>query len=433
MPAVERMTIDERYTYLRIMRERYLRARRKERSGLLDEMESVTQLDRKTLIRHMGREPQRQVRRRQRGRKYGIAVDDALRVIGESMDYIAAERLRPNLVAIAEQLAAHHELELTASLRQDLGTVSVCTVRRILQRVGQADARRILRKPVIQRNTAAAGIPTRRIPWNEPEPGHFEVDLVHHGDPAGGRDYVHTLQLIDVTTGWSERVAILGRSYRVMEDAFQRILGRLPFAVVEIHPDNGSEFLNDHLLRFWDSAIATAQRSRSRPYCKNDNRFVEQKNRTLVRAFLGKEHLDSVAQTLALNQLYDQLWLYNNLFQPVMRLAEKLSLPSDGQMYHVRRRFDAARTPFDRLCATGAIDPQHRQQLEQLRNHINPRALRRLVYDLLDAVMATPGATPGITENVLETLNQPTLDWKGEGSLVTLSFERTPVPGDIII
>jgi hypothetical protein len=349
------------------------------------------------------------------------------------MDYIAAERLQPNLVAIAEQLAAHHELVLTAELCRDLTTISVCTVRRILQRVGQADARRILRKPVTQRNAVSASIPTRRIPWDEPEPGHFEADLVHHGDTAGKRDYVHTLQLIDVKTGWSERVAILGRSYRVMEDAFQRVLVRLPFSIREIHPDNGSEFLNDHLLRFWGSAIATAQLSRSRPFCKNDNRFVEQKNRTLVRAFLGKEHLDSVAQARALNQLYDQMWLYNNLFQPVMRLAEKIALPSDDHTYRVRRRFDAASTPFDRLCATGAIDPQVRHQLEQLRQQINPRALRRQIYDLLDAVMATPGATPGITENVLDTLEQPTLAWKGEGSSVTLSFERLPISGDIII
>ena len=427
------MSIDERYTYLGIMQERYAVAKRKPRGELLDEMEAITGLDRKTLIRHMRVVPQRRKRARQRGRKYGPAVEDALSVIAESMDYIAAERLQPNLVSISERLAAHGELELTEELRGALGKMSVCTVRRTLQRMGQADARRVLRKPVPQHNHVASSIPAKRIPWNEPEPGHFEVDLVHHGDPVNGRDYVHTLQLVDVATGWSERVAILGRSGRVMEDAFRRMLARLPFPVREIHPDNGSEFLNHHLVRFWGASIAALTLSRSRPWFKNDNRFVEQKNRTLVRAFLGREHLDSVAQTRALNSLYDQLWLYNNLFQPVMRLADKTTVPTQDHTYRIHRRFDQAATPFDRLCATGAISAQDRLTLETLRDTINPRALRRNVYDLLDTLMNTPGATPGVTENVLATLNQPILSWKGEDRPVTFSFERKPVSSDILI
>ena len=106
----------------------------------------------------------------------------------------------------------------------------------------------------------------RRIAWDESEPGHFEVDLVHHGghEPVG--EYVSTLQLVDVATGWSERVALLGRSQRQMEAGFRRMLARLPFAVRELHPDHGSEFLNDHLVRFWGEAITGLTLSRSRPY-----------------------------------------------------------------------------------------------------------------------------------------------------------------------
>ena len=147
----------------------------------------------------------------------------------------------------------------------------------------------------------------KRIPWDVREPGHFEVDLVHHcGDSASG-EYASTLQMIDITTGWSERVAVLGRGYLVMKDAFRRILARLPFQVREIHPDNGSEFLNHHMVRFWGELVQGVILSRSRPYQKNDNRHVEQKNATLVRAYLGHERLDSVAQVLAMRQLYDQM------------------------------------------------------------------------------------------------------------------------------
>jgi hypothetical protein len=122
-----------------------------------------------------------------------------------------------------------------------------------------------------------------RIAWDQAEPGHFEVDLVHHSGPTTNGDYVHTLQLIDVATGWSERVAVLGRSYRAMVGGFERVLERVPFAVRELHPDNGPEFLNDHLVRFWADRVPGLTLSRSRPYHKNDNRFVEQKNHSLVR------------------------------------------------------------------------------------------------------------------------------------------------------
>ncbi len=129
--------------------------------------------------------------------------------------------------------------------------------------------------------------------------------------------------MVDVATGWTEQVATLGRSYRVMEDGFRRILARLPFQVLEIHPDNGSEFLNAHLVRFWKEMVKGVTLSRSRPFHKNDNRFVEQKNSTLVRAYLGLARFDTAAQTNAINQLYEKMWLYYNFFQPVMRLREK--------------------------------------------------------------------------------------------------------------
>jgi hypothetical protein len=116
-----------------------------------------------------------------------------------------------------------------------------------------------------------------------------------------------------------------------MKDGFSRILVRLPFSVQELHPDNGSEFFNNHMLRFWHGLKPKPQLSRSRPYHKNDNRFVEQKNATLVRAYLGYDRLDTVAQTLVVNQLYDKMWLYYNLFQPVMRLSEKISIREEGQ------------------------------------------------------------------------------------------------------
>ena len=295
MPNEEKMTINERYKYLRIVQKQYRKATRKESSQLLDQMEHVTGLHRKSLIRHMNSEIARKPRRKQRSKTYGHDVDDALRVISESYDYICAERLTPNLVWMAEQLGAHGELQVSPSLLEQLGPISVSTVRRRLEKIEQLEQWRLpRRKGPKPTNRVTRDIPMKRIPWDQQEPGHFEVDLVHHSGHSAAGDYVHTVQMIDVATGWSERAAVLGRSQRVMEDAFRRILARLLFPVVEIHPDNGSEFFNDHLVRFWKDVVKGVQLSRSRPYHKNDNRFVEQKNFTLVRAYLGNERLDSV-------------------------------------------------------------------------------------------------------------------------------------------
>jgi len=310
MPNNDEMTIDERYKYLRIRQKKYRKGGRLERTRMLDEMEQVTGLHRKTLIRHMRGRIERKRRKRQRGRVYGSAVDDALRVISESHDYICAERLTSNLVGMAQHLAAHQELTLNATLLEQLARISVSTVKRKLRCFARLDQWRLPRrrgpKPP---NPVTRDIPMGRIPWNEAEPGHLEADLVHHCGPSLCGDYVCTVQLADAATGWCEQAAVLGHSQRVMQNAFEHILARLPFPIREIHPDNGSEFFNHHLLRFWKDAVPGVRISRSRPFHKNDNRFVEQKNSSLVRAFLGHRRFDTVAQTCLLNQLYDKIWL----------------------------------------------------------------------------------------------------------------------------
>ena len=420
MSTDDRMTIDERRKYLRVMKKRYRQASKKGQGELLDEMEAVTDLHRKSLVRLMKGSLRRRHRRKQRGRTYGPQVDDALRVIAESLDYVCAERLTPNLVWMAEQLRAHGEMETTPELLQDLGRISISTVRRHLDRIRQYQ-RRLPRKGPERANQATRGVPMTRIPWDEKEPGHFEVDTVHNCGPSASGEYVLTVQMIDVATGWSERVAVLGRSGRVMEAGFQCCLDRLPFPVEEIHPDNGGEFFNNHLVRFFHDAVQGVYLSRSRPYCKNDNRNVEQKNYTLVRALIGYGRLDTVEQTRILNLLYDKVWLYYNLFQPVMHLANKIVTQLEGRPPHIIRRYDTAQTPFDRLCATGAISKGDRDKLHARRDQTNPRQLRQEIYDLRDYLLTLPCALPGTTEDTFETLPVPPTLLKGEDALVTLS------------
>jgi hypothetical protein len=403
MTTEEEMTIDERRKYLRKMKGRYIKAQRQERGQLLDEMEAVTGLHRKSLTRLMRGNLERKSRSKERGKTYGTEVSNAIRVIADSLDYPCAERLTPNLEWMAKHLAAHDELEVSDPLLLLLDQISISTVRRRLAVIRQ-DQPRLARRRPRPANSVLQGVPMGRIPWDVSEPGHFETDLVHHCGTSSSGEYVHTLQMVDVTTGWTEPRAVLGRSYVVMEDAFRFIFNRLPFAVREIHPDNGSEFFNHHLVRFWKEAVKGVHLSRSRPYHSNDNPFVEQRNGHPIRVYLGYDRLDTVAHTLAINQLYDKLWLYLNLFQPVMRVAEKIVITKEGQRTTVKRRYDDARPPCDRACTAGVISPERRAQLAALRDQTNPRQLLAEIRELIDYIFSLPTAVPGETQNVYDTL-----------------------------
>ena len=428
MSTDDEMTIDEERKYLRKMKQRYRKAKRKERGQLLDEMEAVTGKHRKSLIRLMNGSLERKARCRERGSTYGPEVNEALRIISESLDHICPERLTPNLEWMASHLATHGEMETDQALLEQLGQISESTVARRLQGMQQKRLRLPRRRGRRRANPLTRDIPMIRIPWDEREPGHFEVDLVHHSGPTACGEYVCSLQMIDVATGWSERAAVLGRGYRVMEDAFRCILARLPFPVLEIHPDNGSEFFNHHMLRFWGQRVKGVHLSRSRPYHKNDNRFVEQKNATLIRAYLGDERLDTVSQTLTLNHLYDRMWLYYNFFQPVMRLSDKIVIPAqDGQPSRVKHRYDQARTPFDRLCNTDVLIPEHQQQLHRLRTLTNPRQLRMEIYNWIDYLFSLPIAVSGVTEDVHLTLRASYRLGIKADTIFTRSFDRTVV------
>ena len=243
------------------------------------------------------------------------------------------------------------------------------------------------------------------IPWDEAEPGHLEIDLVHHSGKKTVGDYVYTLQAIDVATGWSERYALLGKSSLVMKDALEVVSHRLPFPIHEVHTDNGSEFVNEPMLRFWKDQAPDAQLSRNRPWRKNDSRFVEQKNFTLVRSFVGYKRYDTVAQTWALNLLYEHLGLYYNLFQPVMRIAEKTLVHGEGKPF-VKRRYDEPRTPLDRLADANVLDPDQIEFIRQQRDEISIHDLKQEIDELVAEVKRLPNASPDDQEDVWLTLSR---------------------------
>ena len=386
MPSDEKMSVDERRKYLRLVAPRYVKARRAERSKLLTEMREVTGLHRKSLLRlmHMPGLERAPRRRRFRRRRYGAAVAEVVQVVWESLDYVCAERLTPALLPTARQLAQWEELVLTLEVEAALRTISRATVQRLLQHF-QQDTPKLPRRKPQPPNRLLRDVPMERLWWATSTPGSFEADLVHHCGPVAAGDYIHSLQLVDIATGWSERVAVFGRSQAAMVEAFGRVRARLPFSINHLHPDNGSEFFNDHLIRYFGEEITGLRLSRSRPYRKNDNRFVEQKNATLVRAYTGYERLDSRRQCAALDNLYDLLWVYNNLFQPVLHLVGKEVV--DGKLH---RKWDQAQTPYQRLLASGVLSPKQEVRLASLYTGTNPRQLRKAIYQAVEQLWEHP-------------------------------------------
>ncbi|HLE80082.1 MAG TPA: integrase [Dehalococcoidia bacterium] len=390
MPSDDKMSVDERRKYLKLVAPRYAKASRPNRSALLTEMGAVTGLHRKSLLRllhgpTLERAPKRP---RFRRRRYGAEVADVVRVVWESLDYVCAERLTPALAPTAQQLARWEELALTEDVAVHLATISRATVQRMLQRF-QLDRPRLPRRRPQPPNRLLREVPMERLSWATRAPGSFETDLVHHCGPITAGEYVHTLQLVDIATGWSERVAVLGRSQAAMVEGFRRVQARLPFPITHLHPDNGSEFFNDHLIRYFGEALTGLRLSRSRPYHKNDNRFVEQKNATLVRAYVGYERLDTLGQCVALNVLYDQMWVYYNLFQPVLHLVGKEAV--NGKL---RRQWDHAQTPYQRLLVSGVLSPEQETRLAALYAMTNPRQLREAIYQAVERLGQSPKPAP---------------------------------------
>lgn len=391
MPTEDEMTVTERRKYLKKMKPLYARAERSEQSRMLTELEQVTGLHRKILIRLLHAPTlERKKREKGRGCTYGLAVEQVILVVWESLDYLCAERLTPALHSTAQHLARFGELHFSQEVEEQLAQISEATVSRILRKY-RSRKHRLPQKGPERANQVRKPIPMKRIPWETSESGHFEVDLVQHSGESSDGIYAFTLQMVDVATGWSERIALLGKGQRAMEGGFRGILKRLPFAVKELHPDNGSEFFNNHLVRFWGEAITGLKLSRSRPYQKNDNRFVEQKNQTLVRQYFGNIRLETPEQVQAMNGLYDKMWVYYNFFQPVMHLQEKIC-----QGDKMIRHWDQAQTPFQRLMATGHLDGEQLTRLQAIYEQTNPMTLRKEIYRLLATLWELPQAATSV-------------------------------------
>lgn len=364
------LTVAARREYVQVMRERYRRAvGRVAKGALLDEIERVLGWHRKHAIRAMAERPLRAPRtRRGRPRQYLVCLS-AIERVWEALDYCCAERLQPQLQRVAHDLVRHGELEAPAEVLEELGRISRATVARRIAQLPRPKPRRLPVAPHPQRLLKTA-VPIGRFAWDEARPGALEVDLVEHNGGSSSGHYAATLSVVDVVSGWSRRRAVLGKSQAVVHEALEWLLSEWPTPVWGLHSDNGAEFLNNHLVRYCRQHAIEYHRSRA--YRKNDNAHVEQKNRQLVREIVGYARYDQASDVLWLNGVHELLDVYVNLVLPSQKLIAKTR---EGAK--LRKRYDAARTPLERLVELDAIEPQRHTELAALRHELNPLALKR--------------------------------------------------------
>jgi len=381
--ATEKMNVNERFKYLRMMQERYDEADRQEKAQLLDEMQAMTGLHRKYLIARMNSSDlQRHRRNRERSRVYGSEVEHVVHLVAETLDWIGADRVQPGLVTTAEHLARFGHLTLATELRSQLQAISISTVRRIMRRIGRPpDTLPRVRRGRRADSIVQSMVPVGVIPWDEPEPGHFETDLVLHNRAGQEGTFVCSMQLLDVLTGWSERFAILGYEFDEMWRAIQAFKQRCPIPVREIHTDNGSEFMNLAFVSQFGPDRVHILLTRGRVGYKNDNRFVEQKNSSLIRAYVDHLHLYTATHRDLLAHLYEDMWCYYNLFQPVVRQTSRTVTSGTNGLCRIVRKHDRAATPLQRLLlAKPPLARATAEHLQALHHNTDPLALKRRIH-----------------------------------------------------
>jgi len=363
--------------YSEAVRERYTRAAKKEKAGILNEFVATTGMHRKSVIRLLNRRKRSSGKRRGRPRLYGHEAMAALKAAWEASDCLCSRRLQPFLPELVGILKRCGEMTVTPEIEAQVCGMSPSTIDRLLRRCRRGTTRRGLSttKPG---TLLKSSIPIRTFgDWNENKPGYLEADLVAHCGESTEGFYLTTLSTVDVATGWCEPVAVWGKGQDRVGGAVYDVRKQLPMPLLGLDSDNGSEFINQSLYDYCqrNGIVFT----RSRPYKKNDSCHVEQKNWTVIRRVVGYDRFSSKAAFKALEDVYGLLRLYINFLQPVSKLLRK---SRHGAKVH--KVYDTARTPYQRLLRSGVLTEAKERELANLYNGLNPVALLKQITESVD-------------------------------------------------
>ncbi len=360
------MSRQGKWEYLKAIHARYRQASRAEKGRVLDAFCRVTGYHRKSALRLLNGPPPR----RRRGPTYGPRVIQVLAAIWRAAGYPWSVRLKALLPLWLPWARAR--FRLPPPLEQHLRALSPRQMDRRL-----APHRQQVQKRLYGRTKPGTllkhHIPLRTDRWDVTVPGFTEVDLVAHSGESGEGEFLHSLNLTDIPTTWVETRAVLGRGQAGVQQGLEEMRQALPFRLRGIDSDNGSEFINAHLVRYCQGQ--GIQFTRGRPYKKDDNAHVEQKNWTHVRKLMGYVRYDSPEAGEAMNALYrHELRLFQNLFLPSVKLVRKVRVGS-----RVRRVYDHPQTPLERVLACPEADPVKVAHLKGLRDRLDPFALAQAI------------------------------------------------------
>jgi len=346
--------------------ERYGRASWVERGRILDEFAAVTGLHRKHAVRLLrGGGASRKSGSRPGRRVYDVAVREALIVVWEASDRVCGKRLRPLVPLLIDAMERHGHLHLAPDVRGGLLAMSAATIDRALREVrGQAGGR--TRRRAAPSAGVRHSVPVRTFAdWNDPAPGFMEADLVAHSGPTAEGSFVQTLTLTDIATGWTECAPLLVREQTLLTEVLGEVRKRLPFPLLGFDTDNDSVFMNETVRDYCKAA--GIEFTRCRPYRKNDQAWVEQKNGAVVRRIVGYRRTVGLEAAATLGRLYGSVRLFVNFFQPSFKLAGKVR---DGAK--VTKRYHAPATPHQRLMADPRTSDEVRRRVSALHATLDP-------------------------------------------------------------
>jgi len=387
---------NERQAYLKAIRSRYRRARKKVKVGILDEFCAVCGYHRKYAIRLLN-QPVKTGKKRPTGPKPIYASPElltALKRIWFASDQMCSKKLK---AAIPLWLPFYETVykALSPETQDKLLSISAATIDRVLKPVRVAYGRKGLsgtRPGSLLKNQ----IPIRTDFWDVTQPGFMEADTVAHCGNSLAGDFVWSLTMTDILTTWTENRATWGKGAEGVRDQVESVEVNLPFKMQGFDCDNGSEFLNWHLLRYFTDHPSVTSFTRSRPYKKNDNAHVEQKNWSHVRQLFGYDRIEDRSLVDLMNDLYTNEWsLYQNHFIPSMKLLEKKRINSK---YY--KKYDSPRTPYDRVMASEYVSDEEKERLQTVHNALNPFILKKNIEKKLRIIFKKVKVTSNVRQRI---------------------------------
>lgn len=373
---------------IKSIKPRYLKSSKDEKGKILDEFCVNTGFHRKyaigilsakfdnNLVSSVGRKP--------RKKKYNTSLIVSIIKIWKLLEHPCGVRLKSVLVSTAKAMMRFGELSVNDDDLILMENISARTLDRRLEKT------RVELKLNRNRGTTRHGsllkssIPIRLTNWDTAELGFMEMDTVAHngGDPAG--EFIYSLDMVEIATGWSEQRAVLGKGKQGVVNMVDEIKEDVPFKIYGLDSDGGSEFINWHMVKYCEENEMSFTRSKA--YMKNDNAYVEQKNYTHIRKWLGYGRYDTRKQLNMINNLYKtELRLFNNFFRPVMKIESKEKINNSV----CKKKYDQTQTPYQRLIASNQVSKERKLELEKLYLLLNPVQLKKVIKEKIEKIKKT--------------------------------------------